>query len=241
MSYSLGRFCALATAAVTFHLVGSVVATAQSPEPAVAFRKLLAPGQVDVTILQPAAAPRFTELAARLQQAARANLEWWTTHVRAAPAGQPLPYDARMGLSEAEYREMLSLADSVVVQRIGAATLAVSTIPRGWRLDGGSAVPEVSGIEIDTVALVVRTPFGELRDFNVVRASDAQRATGRWTGPQWKLERIDAATGSGVVVSFALGTIEANGRTLLYYDAKRAQNGQIAEKAFRLLELAPRH
>jgi hypothetical protein len=215
------------------------VAAAQ-PSADVAFGALLRLGQVDVTILQPAASPRFTELAARLQQAARANVEWWTAHVRSAPAGQPLPYDARMGLSEAEYREMLSLADSVVVQRIGAATLAVSTTPKGWRVDGGSALPEVSGIEIDTVALVVRTPFGDLRDFNVVRASDAQRATGRWTGPQWKLEQLDSATGSGVAVSLALGALEANGRTLFYYDAKRVQNGQIAERVFRLLELAPR-
>jgi hypothetical protein len=235
------------TAQVALLLVASAIATAQPPAgnegrtPAVAFRELLPLGQVDVTILQPAATPRFTELAARLQQAARANLEWWTTHVRSAPAGQPLPYDARMGLSEAEYREMLSLADSVVVQGIGSATLAVSTLPHGWRLDGGSGVPEVSGIEIDTVARVVRTPFGDLRDFNVVPASNAQRATGRWTGPQWKLTQVDSATGSGVAVSFALGTLEANGRTLLYYDAKRAQNGQIAERAFRLLELAPRH
>lgn len=226
--------------------VASAIATAQPPAgnerraPVVAFRELLPLGQVDVTILQPAAAPRFTELTARLQQAAGANLEWWTAHVRSAPAGQPLPYDARMGLSATEYREMLSLTDSVVVQRIGPATLAISTIPRGWRLDGGSSVPEVSGIEIDTVARVVRTPFGDLREFNVVRASDAQRATGRWTGPQWTLRQVDSASASGVAVSFALGTLEANGHTLLYYDAKRARNGQIAERAFRLLELAPR-
>jgi hypothetical protein len=51
---------------------------------------------------------------------------------------------------------------------------------------------------------------------------------------------MDAATGGGVAVSFALGTLEANGRTLRYYDAKRAQNGRIAERAFRMLELAPR-
>ena len=110
MRYSLGL------AHAVLFVVSGAVATAQ-PSPEVAFRGLLPLGHVDVTILQPAAPTRFTELAARLQQAARSNLEWWTNHVRSAPAG---------------------------------------------------------------------------------------------------------------------------GRTLLYYDAKRAQNGQIAERAFRLLELAPR-
>ena len=214
------------------------LATAAAAQPS--FRPLLPVGQVGATILQPAAHPRFTELAARLQRAAQDNPEWWTSHVQSAREGEALPYDARMGISEVEYRQMLSLADSVVMQRGGTATLGVSTIANGWRLDGGATFPEITGVEIDTLALVVRTPFGELREFNIVPASDAQRVTGRWTGPQWKLAQLDSAGTNGVAASFALGTLEASGGTLLLYDAKRARNGQITERVFRLLELAPR-
>ncbi len=204
-----------------------------------AFRDLLPIGQVDVTVLELGAPPRFTELATRIQAAARANMEWWTAHVRATPEGQPLAYDPRMGVSEAEYKEMLSLAEALVVQRGSTGTLRVATIPNGWRLDGGTAFPEVNGVEIDTIARMVRTKFGELRDFNLVEANDDQRATGRWTGPQWKLTDVDEATGTGVAASFVLGKLEANSRTLLYFDAKRARNGQITERAFRMLELTP--
>jgi hypothetical protein len=220
----------------TFLLVLATAAAGQQPS----FRPLLPVGQVDATILQPAADPRFTALAMRLGQAAQADREWWTSHVRSAREGEPLPYDARMGISEIEYRQMLSLADSIVMQRGGTAILGVSTISNGWRLDGGTTFPEMTGIEIDTLALVVRTPFGELREFNVVPANDAQNVTGRWTGPQWKLAQLDSAGTTGVAVSFALGKLEANGRTLLLYDAKRARDGQIIERVFRLLELAPR-
>ena len=135
---------------------------------------------------------------------------------------------------------MLSLADSVVMQRAGTASLGVSAIANGWRLDGGATFPEITGVEIDTLALIVRTPYGELREFNVVPASDAQKVTGRWTGPQWKLQQLDSAGTTGVAASFALGKLEASGRTLLLYDAKRARDGQITERTFRLLELAPR-
>jgi hypothetical protein len=134
---------------------------------------------------------------------------------------------------------MLELADSVVMQRAGTGTLGVTALPNGWQLDGGTAFVELNGIAIDTVARVVRTPFGELREFNVVEANDDQRATGRWTGPQWKLTQVDEATGDGVAASFVLGKLEANNRVLLYFDAKRARNGQIAERAFRMLELMP--
>ncbi|HET6701982.1 MAG TPA: hypothetical protein VFH14_09270 [Gemmatimonadaceae bacterium] len=228
--------------AIVIPLLTASIATAQEASSAaarVAFRELLSVGQVSVTNLTLGAPPRFTELVTRLQQAARANQEWWTAHVRSAPEGQPLPYDARMGVSEAEYREMLQLADSVVMQRAEAGAIRVSSLPHGWRLDGGTAFAELNGIDIDTVARVVRTPFGELREFNIVEANDDQRATGRWTGPQWKLTQVDEATGDGVAASFVLGKLEANNRTLLYFDAKRARNGQIAERAFRMLELMP--
>jgi hypothetical protein len=220
--------------------VPAVAAQDPGPAPPVAFRELLSVGQVEVTVLTLGAPPRFTELATRIQHAARANQEWWTAHVRSAPEGQPLPYDARMGVSEAEYREMLRLADSVVMQRTGGGTLRISALPTGWRLDGGRAFSELNGIDIDTIARVVRTPFGELREFNVVEANDDQRATGRWAGAQWNLTQVDEATGDGVAASFVLGKLEANHHTLLYFDAKRARNGQIAERAFRMLELMPR-
>jgi hypothetical protein len=205
----------------------------------VAFRELLPVGQVEVTVLELGAPPRFTELATRIQQAARANMEWWTAHVRATPEGQPMAYDARMGVSEAEYKEMLSLAETLEVRRGATGTLRVAPIPNGWRLEGGTSLPELNGIEIDTVARLVRTKFGELRDFNVVGANDDQRATGRWTGPQWNLSNVDEATGNGVAASFVLGQLEANNRTLLYFDAKRARNGQITDRAFRMLEVTP--
>jgi hypothetical protein len=228
-------------AGVVIALFTAPIAVAQEAGTAakVAFHDLLSIGQLPVAVLTLGAPPRFGQLATRIQQAARANQEWWTAHVRSAPEGQALPYDARMGISEAEYREMLQLADSVVMQRAGTGTLGVAALPNGWRLDGGTAFAELNGIDIDTVARVVRTPFGELREFNVVKANDDQRATGRWTGPQWKLTEVDEATGDGVAASFVLGKLEANNRTLLYFDAKRARNGQIAERAFRMLELMP--
>jgi len=205
----------------------------------VAFRELLPVGQVEVTVLELGVPPRFTELATRIQEAARANMEWWIAHTRSTPEGQPMAYDARMGITEADYKEMLSLAESVVMQRGSAGMLRISTIPNGWRLEGGTAFPEVTGVEIDTVARVVRTKFGELREFKVVEANDEQRATGRWTGAQWNLSDIDDATTTGVVASFVLGKLEANNRTLLYLDAKRASNGQITDRAFRMLEVTP--
>ena len=205
----------------------------------VAFRELLSVGSVEVTVLEVGAPPRFTELATRIQAAARANTEWFRAHAQATPEGQPMAYDARMGISEAEYKEMLSLAETLVVQRGGTGTLRVATIPNGWRLEGGTAFPEVHGVEIDTVARVVRTKFGQLGDFSLVEANDDQRVTGRWTGSQWKLTDVDEATGNGVAASFVLGKLEANNRTLLYFEAKRASNGQITDRAFRMLELTP--
>lgn len=170
--------------AITLHAAMLVAASFVSAQtPTVAFRELLPVGQLEVTVLGLGAPPRLTELATRIQEGARANMEWWTAHVRATPDGQPMTYDARMGISEAEYKEMLSVAETLEVRRGVTETLRVAPIPNGWRLEGGTSMPEVNGIEIDTLARLVRTKFGELGDFKVVEANDDQRATGRWVTP----------------------------------------------------------
>ena len=75
---------------------------------------------------------------------------------------------------------------------------------------------------------------------SMVEASDYQRATGRWSGPQWKLETLDPGTLTGVVATFAVGRLEATGRTLLYYNAQEAREGAVVRQAMVILRLPAR-
>ncbi|MGH7720162.1 MAG: hypothetical protein ACREON_15135 [Gemmatimonadaceae bacterium] len=239
---SCGKRCWLLRSLLSVTLtlaVASVASTQSSAQEAKvageAIAQLLPNGTVVADVMDIAAPPRLGELSARLQAAARRDPNWWAAHVKAARPGEPLAYDARMGLSEAEYRDLLALTDSMRIRPVARAELRVSAAPRGWRLEGGPTLPELQGIEIDTVAGEVSTPMGNAGGVKPITANENQRATGPWDGIQWRREDPSLTSGSGMTITFALGRLRESGRVLLYYDAKRATGGAIAARATRIL------
>ena len=191
-----------------------------------------------VQIMEVAPPPRLTELSARLQAAVRRDSAWFVSHVRAARPGEPLPYDPRLGMTELEYREFLALSDSMRLRVAGEATLRVSAIPRGWRIDADSSLPDLRAIEIDTVTGEVHTPMGTAGSATRITASERQRTTGPWDGLQWRREELSSLPVSGTSVTFALGRLRDSGRVLLYYDARRVSNGALTGRATRILTFA---
>jgi hypothetical protein len=106
-------------------------------------------------------------------------------------------------------------------------TLHIESTPDGWRIGERSTIPALRGLQIDTIANVVRSSFGILEAADPIVPSDGQRATGRWGGPRWAVEALDASTITGTVATFAIGRLVATRQRVVYFDAKRAANGQI--------------
>jgi hypothetical protein len=246
------RWCGLQAVPLTRtvmhrHFVGPILlllAVAVAPRPgasqppraeALRVTQLLRAGAADVDVMELAAPAPYAELSARFVEALRRDREWSTEYVRAAPEGEPLPYHPRLGLSEAEYREMLALTDSMRLRSLGSAPLVVQATARGWRLDGDSTLPDLTGIEIDTVAGVVRTPFGEAPGPAMHPATPEQKVTGPVDRFVWKHKAFSADMRDGVSIDFSLGRLRESGRTLLYYDARRIAGGALTGRVSRML------
>ncbi len=209
------------------------------PVPGMAVAALLTTGTIAVDVMQFSAPPRLTELTARLQQAAQRDPEWFTAYVQSATPGEPLPYHPKLGLSEPEYREMLALTGSTRLAPVARAELTIEAMPYGWELDGGEALPELRGVEIDTLLGQIRTPMGRTTEVTAILASEHQRATGPWDGVQWKHQDSTILSGHGTSITFALGRLRDSGRVLLYYDAGQLVGGRMAARATRVLTFAP--
>lgn len=52
---------------------------------------------------------RITELSNKMLLSAQKDKDWFLNYVKAVPAGEPLPYSDRLGLTKAEYNELLLL------------------------------------------------------------------------------------------------------------------------------------
>ena len=202
-------------------------------------RELLSAGDLQVELLELWTPPRLGVLTEKLQTAARDDPAWFRAHAASAVPGEPLPHHPKLGLSEAEYREFLALSDSLQMRPAATGILEVESIPNGWRIGERSTISALRGLQIDTVANVVHSSFGVLASADPIAPSDAQRATGRWGGPRWALEALDASTVTGVVAMFAIGRLSDSKQRVVYFDAKRAQQGQVTAKESVFLRAQP--
>ena len=200
-------------------------------------RQLMPSGRVTVEVMEQYAPPRLLELTEKLKTAVAANPAWWQQHVAKAAPGKPIAYDARTGLTEAEFQEFLVLPESIRLMPARTDTVVIVPTKNGWRFDDASRFAGIRGIEIDTVRNVVSTPlFGELPASAPIVASAGQKVTGAWGGPRWKLEDGNERTMSGTAAHFSVAQHES-GHTILYLDAKRALLGRMEAQEYFFLRV----
>ncbi len=184
-------------------------------------RSFIHEGRFMADVMMPVAPPRMAELAARLQQAAKADPEWFREQVKLARPGEPLPYDARMGLTQAEYADFIAMSGQMSMEKQGEGEISI--IPMGdgvFTVDGGPRMPDLKGVEIDFARQEVRTPYGVAKEQAPVNAASSS-ALGAWKGVEWKMTRLNPKTKAGATVKFALGTLEPSGRSVLYYNVTK--------------------
>jgi len=159
----------------------------------------------------------------------RQDSAWFTEYVKtSAKDGEPLPYHPKMGLTEAEYHEMLQLAkENRMVPASHAQVEFRRVTATRFELDGGNELPELTGVVIDLDADKVTTPLGVAEVRGVVEASPDQKATGPWEGIHWSSTQLDESRMTGFMVSFNLGRLTESGRGILYYSARRLTSGSV--------------
>ena len=200
-------------------------------------RDLIPVGAVPVAVMNVAAPPRLQELLQRFQAAVQSDPDWLLEYTKANyRPGEPLPYHPKMGVSEVEYKEMLSLKDEMRMVSVAKAEITVRAEPNGrFTFDGGHALPELTGISIDLEKNRVETPFGTTTTTGQIKPSSEQKVTGPWSGVSWKREDVNIDTMTGTVIEFCIGRLQESGRGILYYNAKRVANGSMEGSASQVL------
>jgi hypothetical protein len=201
---------------------------------------LLPADQVTVDVMELKPPARLAELTKQLQEAAKANPQWWLRMVKKAKPGEPLPYDPKMGLTKEEYAEFLRLGNEMVLNKARTATLRLTRKEDRLTFEGGKDLPELNGVELDLKMNSVRTPFGIADQRSRITASDSQKATGPWDGIQWRLEKPDLQPDSLTTAKFALGRQKSNGRGILYYDVRQVGGAKRRVSYFLYYDLNPR-
>jgi hypothetical protein len=179
-------------------------------------QNLLPVGKCDVDVMDVVYPKRFMELSEKLITAVSTNKERWMEEVKKAKPGEPLPYDPEFGLTRSEYTEYLSLGEKRTMEKVGTGTLTVETNANSYMFDGGSTLPELTGLKINLERLTIVTPFATLTN-PVPEVSPGGPALGAFSGYRWYFENGDEDKGDITTVSFLVGKLKQTGRSFIYY------------------------
>ncbi len=202
-------------------------------------RALLPSGTLRVDAMDVAPSPRMAQLTERLQAAIQHNSEWFQQQVRRARPGEPLPYDERLGLTRAEYEEYLRLARSMGLRKVAEAPLRVRAEGQRLVLDGGTGMPDLTGVTIELAADQLVTPLGTVTGSREVHNDGEGAAIGAWDGRTWRLEELSADERDAKVISLSVGRLRESGRGMLYWEARQVRGGQPVSRIVRILFFDP--
>ncbi len=122
-------------------------------------QNLLPTGNCSVDLMELHYPARFMVLTKRLQTAVSADKEWWMGYVKQhAASGGPLPYNPRFGLTKEEYNEFLSLGEKRTLEKVKSCKLVIKAISDNYEFDGGSDLPDFTGLSINVRDLKITTP-----------------------------------------------------------------------------------
>ncbi|OWY66977.1 hypothetical protein B7486_34115 [cyanobacterium TDX16] len=182
---------------------------------------------------------RLVELSQKFKIALqkKSDSKWLSSLIKNTPAGQPLPYDPRLGVSKTEYQEFLSLSQKLIAKKIGTSILQVKREGNNYVFSGNNSLSNLTGIKLDPERNLLETPYGTTTKLLVVVAhAERQRLTGAWSGFTWKIEHFDRHTNSNIKIQFSLGKMTHNGRGILHYDITNISGRTVAKSTSIVLQ-----
>jgi hypothetical protein len=184
-------------------------------------------GVIAGQVMELGASTEHARIAEKMQRAIQQDTAWFKSYVIKAKPGEPLAYHAKLGITEGEYDILLHAKMSLIDK--GRASIKVTANTQGnleFAAEGLAAA--LNGVKLPPGQKSAETPYGSLAAFSEISRDDAQSATGRWKGVQWKKEDVPAVT-------LAMGRRES-GDGILYYNVTPAANnpGQTLIVIYRL-------
>ena len=103
---------------------------------------------------------------------------------------------------------------------VDTATISVSrTGSGGYLIDGGTSLPDLTGLEIDARGVWVDSRFGRIGNRSILQPS-LIGGTGVWRGIRWSVDEGDSLQGKSAQISFVIARHESERRVLIYLRAR---------------------
>ena len=209
VSPRLSTTCAVA-GAVMLTSIGAIV-PAQADGPLDAY--LPKSGTISGHVVTFGIAPEDADISKKFRAAVQGHMDFFQKAVTSGKPGEPLPYNKRMDITEAQYDRLLHMKPeikegaAVTVAVVKQADGTVSFKPQ----DAANQLKDVSFLPAEKEAV---TPYGKLTVFNEIHQKGAG-PWGGWNGAEWAQVMPSDAEQPSVKIAF--GKRDADGQGLMYY------------------------
>ena len=179
--------------------------------------------------------PRELELATRFRQAIQENYGWFVEYMKKVPTGQAIPYDPKMGLTQAEYSEMQSYGRSVEATSSGTEKISITRNGDIIEFKAGGKLRILQLLKINLASNII-----SLENYQLVFSDSANITTdenslkSKWKGYIWRFEdpkdvNMDALKDlSGLNLKryqVTIGRLEKNHKTVMTIKGTEVLNG----------------
>ena len=191
----------------------SLQAESKAPEVLATFLKKEEPVAGEICIVQPP--EEIQKYILKVQEAAKADIEWYKEFAKTVSPGIPLPWHEKLGLTKEEYEDYLELWNQREYQVVQKVSIRLEEAKPGeWMIRVSGPGMVVSLLRFNAESGNFKSPNGELVRIEDVDA-DAQTILGAWKGKEWKYsEQTDFIS---TKENFALGKLEKTNHCILIY------------------------
>jgi hypothetical protein len=179
--------------------------------------------------------PRQAELTKKFQSAIKENYDWFLEYMKTVPEGEPMPYNAKLGLTKEEYTELMGFMDNVEVVSTGKEDILIETKGDFIRFKSHNKLADLDSLIIDLKNNIVT--FGQYKmsfadTLNIT--TDKNGLKSKWKGYSWKFEvpknlditdLKDLSTLSMIQYKFTIGRLDKNGKTYMSLKGREVEDG----------------
>lgn len=172
-------------------------------------------GTIRGHVVELSVAPEDQAISRRFQLAVQGNMDWFKHYVTSNKAGEPLPYNPKMGITEAQYTQLLHM--KAALKEKEPITISVTRGADGSVAFASSdpAAASLRDTRFSSSGKEADTSVGKLGIFNEIHQKDENAPFGVWNGAEWA--RVAEPGSDQPSAKLAFGKREPSGEGILYY------------------------
>ncbi len=178
---------------------------------------------------------RQADLTAKMQEGISKNYKWFMEYLKSVPEGEPMPYHSKLGMTKAEYDELMVFMDNIEIVSTGKEIIKTYLTNDTLYFRSAGKLSDFDSLKIDLKNNVVIFGQYKMNFVDTITVNDEKNGLrSKWKGYTWKYEEPDDFDLTDLEdldnlrmkqYKFTLGRLEKNGKIYMSLKGREIEDG----------------